>query len=247
MKIEFTKRKFLQIPLERQHQKCAELLRYAYEELLRGSFPTIALQAYQEITTWLTLPLLPADTLKAISDRYHFHLQQALIKHKEHNLLPSIRTGDKEKGEEAFPICIYFDEIRSAHNVGSMLRTIEALSLGVAYFSDNIPPISNKQVQDAAMGTCQWVQYKTGVSLKDLQRPIIALETSPNAISLYEFIFPETFTLVVGNEEYGCSENTLEIADILIEIPMRGRKNSLNVANAFACVASEICRQRGRT
>jgi len=192
---------------------------------------------------------LPDSSLKTIADRYHHHLKLAKRNLKEHNLLPCIRQGDKEIGAPNRPIAIYLDHVRSAHNVGSMIRTTEAFSLGTLYFSEDTPFIDCKQVRDAAMGAEQWVNCKqigALITLEDLPRPIIAMETGTEATSIFDFIFPETFTLVMGNEEYGCSEVLLRQADYIIEIPLRGRKNSLNVANAFAIAAGEIERQQGK-
>lgn len=241
---ELTKSKFQSFTSEQQHKKCAEVLRIAYEELLQGRSAQKQLDTYQQLALWLEMQTIEDEELKFISDRYHHHLQKALLKHKEHNLLPNVRSKDREQSEPIWPIAIYFDNIRSAHNVGSMLRTIEAFALGKAFFSEATPGIENKQVNDAAMGTCSWIKCETRIPLECLPKPIIALETSPAGISLFEFIFPETFTLVVGNEEYGCSNHSLSKADTIMEIPMRGRKNSLNVANAFAIAAAEIYRQR---
>ncbi|MCE2983540.1 MAG: TrmH family RNA methyltransferase, partial [Parachlamydia sp.] len=90
----------------------------------------------------------------------------------------------------------------------------------------------------------QWVSCFKEIPLSQLKKPIIALETATGAHNLYDFSFPSSFTLVVGNEEYGCSDETLHLADEWVEIPLRGRKNSLNVANAFAIAAGEIARQK---
>jgi tRNA G18 (ribose-2'-O)-methylase SpoU len=76
-----------------------------------------------------------------------------------------------------------------------------------------------------------------------LPRPIIALETAKNAPSIYEYRFPETFTLILGNEEYGISDEWLKQCDQIVTIPMYGFKNSLNVASAFAIAAHEIRKQ----
>lgn len=239
----FTKRKFLGLPIEQQHKNCAEVLRKAFESDLQKSAQA-NYGIYNELADWLGLPPCDPKAPKAIADRYHLHLKAAAIQHKEHNLLPSIRQGDRPAGEGAWPFAIYLDNIRSAHNVGSILRTVEAFSLGIVYFSDTTPFKTNKQVKDAAMGTCQWVECHQGTFLESLPRPIIALETCDEAMPLYNFSFPDVFTLVVGNEEYGCSDQTLTTADFLVEIPLRGRKNSLNVANAFAIAAAEIYRQK---
>lgn len=251
---DFTKRKFLDFPIERQHKKCAELLRIAYEKRALNLETTVEeIEAYHMLIKWMgyerfnletTISRLKLETCKTIADTYHFHAQLASIKHKEHYLLPKIRQGDRQKAEPSWNISIYLDNIRSAHNVGSILRTVEALSLGNVHFSDTTPTPSNKQVKDAAMGAEQWVNCFTNARLETLPRPVIVMETSDSAMPIFDFPFPEAFTLVIGNEEYGCSENILKLAETLIEIPLRGHKNSLNVANAFAIVAGEIARQK---
>jgi tRNA G18 (ribose-2'-O)-methylase SpoU len=240
---DFTKKKFLALPIKRQHKKCAELLRLVYDQWMTQDWEA-NWQLYQQLLQWMNIPPCETVTIKIIADQYHWHQQQAQMSKKEHHLLPQIRKGDRPQGEKAWPIAIYLDHLRSAHNVGSIIRTTEALSLGSLYFSPKTPFITHKQVQDTAMGTIQWVACYQGVALSTLPRPIIVLETSEEATPLYDFIFPSSFTLVVGNEEYGCSDETLKLADYLVEIPLRGHKNSLNVANAFAMAAGEIIRQK---
>lgn len=240
---DFSEKKFLMLPFERQHKKLAELLRFAYEQLNKKEISE-EIRVYNQLCTWINAKPLESLSFKNIADRYHWHLQTANQSLKEHRLLPAIRKGDRQEGSVPWEIDIYLDHLRSAHNVGSILRTTEALALGSVYFSTDTPFIDHKQVQDASMGTYQWLNCYQGPCFKTLKRPLIAIETSDEALCLYDFLFPEAFTLVMGNEEYGCSDQVLAEADILIEIPLRGRKNSLNVANAFAMVAGEIQRQK---
>jgi tRNA G18 (ribose-2'-O)-methylase SpoU len=241
---DFTKRKFLGFPLKQQHKKCAELLRTLYEKKIRDQQINNEVVVYDQLVEWMKLPKSSLCTHQKVADSYHHHLNLASVSHKEHHLLPRARTGDKAVAEASWDLSIYLDNIRSAHNVGSILRTVEAFSMGKVYFSQTTPLPSNKQVQDTAMGCDQWITCVPHVDLNTLPRPIIVLETSDSAVSLYDYTFPDHFTLVVGNEEYGCSEITLQTADVIVEIPLRGRKNSLNVANAFAIVAGEISRQK---
>lgn len=248
----FTKRKFQSLTNERQHKKCSELLKSLYEDLLNQKPIENLFQHYLELRSWMVpeeievaSKLEPKElNLKQLADHYHYHLRLANKQNREHNLLSSIRKCDREDGEPIGTFDVYLDQLRSAHNVGSIIRTVEAFAFGSIYFSQQTPFTDNKQVQDASMGTAQWVNCSRDKSLHELRKPVIALETSNHAISLYDFIFPEAFTLVVGNEEYGCSDETLKIADFILEIPLRGRKNSLNVANAFAITVSEIQRQK---
>lgn len=241
---DFTQKKFLALPFHTQHKKCAELLRRLYDQFIQQKECSADWELYQQLLQWMGESIKGPPSAQSIADKYHEHLQQANLSKREHHLLPQIRKGDRTQGEAAWPIAIYLDHIRSAHNVGSIIRTVEALALGSLYFSLQTPFITHKQVQDTAMGSIEWVICHQGTAIHSLPRPLIVLETSSEAVSLYDFIFPSSFTLVVGNEEYGCSEETLQLADYLVEIPLRGRKNSLNVANAFAIAAGEINRQK---
>lgn len=230
----FTKRKFLQLDAKQRHKKCAELLRIHYEERL------IDFTEYNHLLDWMHLnPYLHVDG-KGLADRYHWHLQQAGLSLKEHNLLPSLRTGDREAKAPFPPVAIYLDRVRSAYNVGSILRTAEALRTGKVYFSEKTPFIDNEKVQRTAMGAAEIVPCFQNVPIASLPRPIIALDTSDAAIPYGEFSFPAVFTLVLGNEEYGISNEVLREADFIIEIPLFGAKNSLNVACAFAIIAASL-------
>ncbi|HSX10572.1 MAG TPA: TrmH family RNA methyltransferase [Chlamydiales bacterium] len=237
----FTKRKFLQLDKPQRHKKCAELLRKCYEEKSTDFGP------YGEFLEWMHFnPYVHVD-LKSLADRYHWHLQQAGLSLKEHNLLPSLRTGDSIAKLDFPNIAIYLDHIRSAYNVGSILRTTEALRIGKVYFSEKTPFIDNEKVRRTAMGAAEIVPSFQNVALAHLPRPLIALDTSNAAIPLEEFVFPESFTLILGNEEYGISNESLKEADYLIEIPLFGAKNSINVACAFAIAAAKIRKQSGQS
>ncbi len=237
----FSKKRFLALPERQQHKICSDLLRRAHDELLQGELSSEALSSYQEIQSWIADPQPVAALRSSVADAFHHHLALAGLSVREHNLLhPQV---DRQVGAPIKPIAIYLDRLRSAHNIGSIVRTTEAFSLGTLYFSKNMAYIDHKQVKDAAMGAHQWVACHRDTPLEQLPRPIIALETGPHAISIHEYLFPASFTLAVGNEEYGLSKETLSLADHLVTIPLTGRKNSLNVANAFAIAAAEIQRQ----
>ncbi len=243
----FNSSKFLSLPFHSQHKKCAELLRLIYEKISSKEDSSSLFSLYLSFLEWMQLPrssLDIIDSLEKVSHLYHFHLKQANIHIKEHHLLNQMRTGDRTHNTKILDIDIYLDHIRSAHNVGSIIRTTEAFSLGTLYFSENTPFIDHPQVQNTSMNSYHWVPCLQGFFLDKLRRPIVLLETFEEATPLYEFIFPPSFTLVIGNEEFGCSETAAQLADFIVEIPLFGRKNSLNVANAFAIAASEIIRQK---
>ncbi len=178
--------------------------------------------------------------LKEIAERYHWHLEKTGRCLKEHNLLPTLRTGDRTAKADYLPAAIYLDNLRSAYNVGSILRTTEALRIGTVYFSEKTPFLDNEKVERTAMGAAALVPCRRNIPLSELPRPILVLDTSDDAIPLAEYLFPPSFTLVLGNEEVGVSDASLALADALLEIPLLGAKNSLNVACAFAIASAQI-------
>lgn len=225
--VKFTKKKFLSLPLQRQQRHLAKLVRECYTNGGDESY-----RLYQELLSFIRAKQ-PATQL---DDCYHIHLQQADRRLKEHGLLPTKHQTDRDTPlAPPLPISIYLDNLRSAHNVGSIVRTVEAFGLGPIIAGGTTPAPSAK----TAMGCEEWVDFTHG-SLDEVPRPIIAVELAEGATPYHDFTFPETFTLALGNEERGCSKELLENADEVIYIPMRGRKNSLNVANAFSVVAAKI-------
>jgi tRNA G18 (ribose-2'-O)-methylase SpoU len=234
-----TEGEFLRFSVRYRHKKAAEVLRLYHEEQNNR-----ALSLYRRLEEWLQLPKLDTDAFQEISDRYHTHLDLANISWKEHNLLlPALHQPDCFSSVAFLPVSIYLDNLRSAFNVGSILRTTEAFRLGTVCFGKNTPFTDNAKVQKTSMWTYDKVPVLKVENLASLPRPLIALETDPQAPSVFDFEFPEAFTLMLGNEEYGLSEEALSIRDATVRIPLYGFKNSLNVASAFAIAAGAISHQ----
>lgn len=234
----FTRSKFLSLPLSAQHKKVAELIKALYYD-----FDPHLLDQIVQLESWMNLPTLSSSSLEDLSHRFHFHWAKTNLGLSEHALL--VKSQDRLKPQKS-PLdwVIYLDHIRSAHNIGSILRTMEALQVGQVAFSQDMATLEHPQVQKASMGAYQWVQVYQG-SLDELPRPWIALETHRQAQSLGEFSFPKQGTLILGNEEFGVSHHWLDKVDAILEIPLVGRKNSLNVSNSFSIAAWQI-RNTGR-
>lgn len=71
---------------------------------------------------------------------------------------------------------------------------------------------------------------------------IAALEQTPGAIGLHDFKPPQKTALIVGNEVEGLDKDTLNKTGIHLEIPMRGQKESFNVAIAAAIALYELAK-----
>ncbi len=234
-----TEGEFLRFSERIRHKKAAEILRLFHQ--LKDQRQ---LDLYRRIEAWCGLSRLSAEDFPAFSDRYHLHLTKAGISWKEHNLLsPPFYQPDRPSCVPCLPIAIYLDNLRSAFNVGSILRTTEAFRLGKVCFAENTPFIDNLKVQKTSMQAFDKVECEKNPMLDHLPRPFIALETDPNAPCIFDFRFPPSFTLLLGNEEYGLSKDLLIQANAMVQIPLYGFKNSLNVASAFSIAAAIISKQ----
>jgi 23S rRNA (guanosine2251-2'-O)-methyltransferase len=153
-------------------------------------------------------------------------------------------------------IRVLLHNIRSAHNVGSMLRTSDALGVGHVYLSGYTPlprdrfgrPV--KEIAKTALGAEESVPWS---SERDVSRVIarckqegyvvVGLEQDARAVD-YKHYSPKTPVLfIVGNEVRGMSPALRAQCDVLVEIPMRGRKESLNVAVSFGVALFRIVGQ----
>ncbi|MBS0627008.1 MAG: TrmH family RNA methyltransferase [Verrucomicrobia bacterium] len=231
--MDFTKPKFLSLPLPLRHKKAAEFLKALFYGESKKTSP------YRNLELWLELPLVDLQNHEEVSSRFYLHATSAGLPLQEHSLL-HIRQKDQVSDIPFLDIHIFLYSLRSAFNVGSILRTIEAFRLGTLYCSFNTPGPDHPKVQKTSMGTHLHVPYHIDKDLSTLPRPWIALETASPSTPLNSFLFPKTFTLILGNEEFGIPKHILEQCDHIVEIPLVGGKNSLNVASAFAIVAHHI-------
>jgi len=139
--------------------------------------------------------------------------------------------------------------IRSLHNVGSMFRTADAAGVTNIYLTGYTPsPVDafgnvRPEIAKTALGaenTVPWEQKKDiGALLSSLHKQgiyIIGLEQHARAVDYRRAKSKKSFALVVGNEVRGLSEAVLQKCDVIAEIPMHGKKESLNVSVAFGIV-----------
>ena len=137
------------------------------------------------------------------------------------------------------PFAILLDNVRSMQNVGSILRTSDAFLVEEVVMAGitGVPP--HKEISKTALGaedSVSWRYVEDAVEecirLKEEGWRICVLEQAHGSIDLMEFSPEEgkKYLLVVGNEVSGVDQRIVDMADIILEIPMHGVKHSLNVA-----------------
>jgi 23S rRNA (guanosine2251-2'-O)-methyltransferase len=152
-------------------------------------------------------------------------------------------------------IVVVAHNIRSTHNVGSLFRTCEGLGIEKLYLTgytpypkhpedSRLPHLSekiNQQIHKTALDAetnLPW-EYEENIlgvldKLRSLDYNLAALEQTENSTPLPQFQPPEKVALILGNEVSGLESNVLSRTMITLEIPMFGKKESFNVAQAAA-------------
>ena len=149
---------------------------------------------------------------------------------------------------------VVLDNIRSLHNVGSVFRTADALGVRKIYLCGYTPTPYDRggflrpQFSKVALGAEESVPFEkcgqTWRVIDNLKREgnkVYAVELDGRAVRYDSVKLSkkdlERTVLVMGNEVDGLSEAILKRADGILEIPMSGKKESLNVSVAFGVVA----------
>lgn len=158
------------------------------------------------------------------------------------------REGDKLP--EELKLNVLLDNIRSAWNVGSILRTADGFGLAHAFLCGITPTPEQADVRKTALGAEEfvtWSKHPDGLqqvlALREAGWQILVLEKAKGSIPIQlaaYWITQGPTVLVVGNEVTGVDPDILAVANRVVHIPMRGQKRSFNVAVAFAAAAAII-------
>lgn len=159
-------------------------------------------------------------------------------------------------------IILIAHDIRSTHNVGSLLRTAEGLGVTQVFFTGytpypalqddtRLPHIAGKldrQINKTALGAERMIPWTHQddvaaciTQVKSLGYTVAALEQITDSVKLPEFQPPEKIALLLGREVEGIEPDILARCDVTLEVPMFGRKESFNVVQA-AAMALYHCR-----
>lgn len=147
------------------------------------------------------------------------------------------------------PIYIILDNVLDTYNIGAIFRLADAVAAEKVILCQATETPPNIRIKRASINTTEWVTWSyastTIEALQELKTQnskikIIAIEQSKNSIPYdkAEYTFP--VALVVGNETTGVSQEVLDIADEIVEIPMWGVNKSLNVMVSLGIVLFEV-------
>lgn len=147
--------------------------------------------------------------------------------------------------------------LRSAYNVGSIFRSADGIGVDKIFITGftQIPSEkeyllqtkAEKMLSKTALGADKYVIWeKTSNIVRLLDKlkgegfEIVALEQNENSIDYRDYKPGKKTALILGNEPRGIDGRILKKCDKIIEIPMRGKKQSLNVAVALGVAGYKL-------
>src|SRR5689334_20104526 len=153
------------------------------------------------------------------------------------------------------PIVVVLDNVRSLYNTGAFFRTADACAIERLVLC-GITPRPNqggrqqRAIAKTALGaelTVPWEHHAdTRTALTSLAAAgyhVVAVETGPAAVDLYEWTPAWPVCLVFGHEREGVASVLTRHIEVSVRIPMLGEKRSLNVATAAGVVLYELVRR----
>ena len=138
---------------------------------------------------------------------------------------------------------LILENIRSAYNVGAIFRTADATGVKKIFLVGYTPtPIDRfgrmqKEISKTSLGASEEIEWEHSndvrvviEKLKTEKTTIVAIEQTKQSVSLATFKVPESVAYIMGNEVGGVSDEALALSDVVVDLPMLGQKESLNVS-----------------
>jgi len=153
------------------------------------------------------------------------------------------------KNKNNSELVVILDNIRSTYNVGAIFRTADAAGVTKIYLCGITPSPPNPKINKVALGAEKFLPlekikntWRLLKQLKDKGYFLIALEQGKKAKNIFQIkkVRSKKLALILGPEVHGLSSKILKRADLQLEIPMYGKKESLNVAVAFGITVYQI-------
>ncbi len=153
----------------------------------------------------------------------------------------------EKNGNSKLPVVAVLENIRSLYNVGSMFRTADGAGIEKLYLTGYTGYPPRKEIDKTALGSTESVSWEHNTDtiavlrhLKEQGYQLVVLEHTDASVMYTDAAFQFPVCIVLGNEVDGVTPEVAEMCHMAIEIPMRGVKQSLNVAVACGVVLYHV-------
>ena len=138
---------------------------------------------------------------------------------------------------------LILENIRSAYNVGAIFRTADASGVDKIHLVGYTPtPVDRfgreqNEIKKTSLGASEYIEWEHGNNIESVIEKlrtkgleIWAIEINSGSFSLIDEETPDKVAYILGNEVEGVSGEAEELADKVLHLPMKGKKESLNVS-----------------
>lgn len=153
------------------------------------------------------------------------------------------------KQSEKLPLVMVLDNVRSLHNVGSVLRTADAFRIEAVYMCGITATPPSAEIHKTALGaedSVNWLYFEDTMQavdkLKNEGYTVLAVEQVEGSLKLGNFAFEpqKKYALIMGNEVKGVRQDVVDACHQALEIPQYGTKHSMNVSVTAGIVMWEV-------
>lgn len=153
------------------------------------------------------------------------------------------------KQAQKLPLVMVLDNVRSLHNVGSVLRTADAFRIEAVYMCGITATPPSAEIHKTALGaeySVAWQYFEDTLQavekLKTEGYTVLAVEQVEGSLKLGDFAFEpqKKYALVMGNEVKGVRQDVVDACHQALEIPQYGTKHSMNVSVTAGIVMWEV-------
>lgn len=177
---------------------------------------------------------------------YHQGIVASIKTYEYVSLEEVIKIADTKE----YPTIVILDGIEDPHNIGAIMRSMDALDIHSMIVPKNgTAPLTNT-VAKVSTGAIEYVKVASVTNLtntinklKEVGYWVVGAEAS-GATDFRKVDYKTKIALVVGSEGKGISRLVLKQCDFIVNMPMIGHVNSLNVSNATAVMLYQIYNNR---
>jgi len=150
-----------------------------------------------------------------------------------------------------FPIVLICDNVTSATNIGSIMRTADAFGVAKVYFCGQQLEFSKKAAR-ASRAAEKYVDFELNNDIVELTESlkakgyfIMSLEITSSSLPIHQIDFrvKDRIAIILGDENFGIRATVLQVSDAIGHIDMHGKNSSMNVVQAASIALYEITKQ----
>lgn len=178
-----------------------------------------------------------------------------MIKLSARELRTTVPDPDVIASIKKNPITIILDNVLDTYNVGSIFRLADAVAAEKVILCGETLTPPNSRIKKASINTWQWVNWHylptatdavAQCKMQNAKCKVIAVEQDKRSKPFDQVSYEFPLAIVVGHETHGVSKEVLDMADLIVELPMWGINTSLNVMVSCGIILYKIMSQGSR-